>query len=294
MMHNPTPGPPPSSSETVAVGQVRQSRRVRFPGGNGFELAGIVDVAQRPADSHSRTPVVVFSHCFTCNKDLKAIVRISRALAASGVTVLRYDMTGLGGSDGDFSWTNFSTNIADLRAAIRFAKEELGSVTGLIGHSFGGAASLAVAGNHEFDESHSIRGLATLAAPADTHHLADLMEWRNPRIASEGEGEVEIGGRSWNIRREMMADFRSHELSESITRIRVPLMILHSPTDETVGFDQAMRIYQLASIRATDEEAPPVSLISLGGADHLLSQHPVDLAYVAELLAAFFHRYRHA
>lgn len=288
MMHSSTPSSPSSASST------RHSRRVRFPGGNGFDLAGIVDVAQRHDGSKAHSPVVVFSHCFTCNKDLKAIVRISRALATSGVTVLRYDMTGLGGSDGDFSWTNFSTNVADLRAAIQFATQELGAVTGLIGHSFGGAASLAVAGNPQFAESSSIRALATLAAPADTRHLAELMEWRNPSIATEGAGEVEIGGRRWNIRREMTADFRSHELSDAITRIRVPLMIFHSPTDETVGFDQAMRIYQLASIRASDEVAPPVSLISLGGADHLLSNQPHDLNYVAGLLAAFFHRYWHA
>jgi putative redox protein len=60
---------------------------------------------------------ILFSHCFTCNKDLKAIVRISRELAERGWGVLRYDFSGLGGSSGDFRQTNFSTNRFDLQRA---------------------------------------------------------------------------------------------------------------------------------------------------------------------------------
>lgn len=92
------------------MGFTRVSSRVRIPGGNGAALAGILDAVQ----GHPDAPLVLFSHCFTCNKDLKAIVRISRRLADLGLAVLRYDMTGLGGSEGDFSETNFSTNLADL------------------------------------------------------------------------------------------------------------------------------------------------------------------------------------
>lgn len=270
--------------------QPRMSRRVRFSGGNGFDLAGIVDVAIQGRSASTIHPILVFSHCFTCNKDLKAIVRISRMLAEAGATVLRFDMTGLGGSDGDFSWTNFSTNVADLRAAIRFANRELGPVTGLIGHSFGGAASLAVVGDPQ-DAAQSLHAIATLAAPSDTQHLASLLERKNPSIVSAGLGDVEIGGRTWTIRREMTADFRSHNLGDLITRITLPLMVIHSPTDETVGFDQALRIYQLASVRPLGTPVPPVSLVALDRADHLLGNRSEDLAYVAELLSAFFKRH---
>lgn len=272
----------------------RHSRRVRFPGGNGFELAGIVDLAAPAVHTDAdkaAAPVVVFSHCFTCNKDLKAIVRISRALAASGVSVLRYDMTGLGGSDGNFADTNFTTNVADLRAAIQFAAHDVGPVTGLIGHSFGGAASLAVGGEPQ-QAAATLRAIATIAAPADTHHLADLMEWMNPQITTHGFGEVEIGGRQWTIRREMTADFRSHRIGDLIAQITVPLAILHSPCDETVLFDQALRIYQLASLRPSGVPPPPVSLLALDGADHLLAKRQADLAYVAEILSAFLRRHR--
>lgn len=293
-----------------SISESRRSHRVRFPGGNGFELAGIVDlpsdqgsrpreVASGPTDGLKSVsagspshPVVVFSHCFTCNKDLKAIVRLGRLLAGLGVAVLRYDMTGLGNSAGDFSETNFSTNLADLRAAIDYATRAIGSVTGLLGHSFGGAASLAIAGDVTRLPS-SIQSVAALAAPSDTQHLAALMMKMNPAIQSAGSGEVEIGGRRWTIRREMLEDFRSHRLDQAISKVAVPLMLLHSPVDRTVGFDHALRIMQLASSRRDSSAmAPPVSLVALDGADHLLAENPHDLHYVAGLLASFFWRHR--
>ncbi|HBJ33155.1 MAG TPA: alpha/beta hydrolase [Planctomycetaceae bacterium] len=287
----------------------RHSRRVRFPGGNGFDLAGIVDLpsagphefvgdgdtlreeASADVGPLQQSPVIVFSHCFTCNKDLKAIVRLGRALAGEGIAVLRYDMTGLGGSDGDFSRTNFTTNLADLRAAIHFATGELGPVTGLLGHSFGGAASLAVAGDAS-GLPQSLRAIAALAAPSDTQHLAALMAKMNPAIQNDGAGEVEIGGRRWMIRREMLDDFRSHHLDQWISKISLPLMLLHSPVDRTVGFDHALRIMQLASGRRDGAPPTAVSLVALDGADHLLAKNPDDLSYVAGLLASFYWRHR--
>jgi putative redox protein len=104
---------------------------------------------------------------------------------------------------------------------------------------------------------------------------------------------VEIGGRPWLIRRQMLDDFRRHRLEDSIAKIAIPLMVLHSPVDETLGFDHALRIMQLAgSARENRIEPFPVSLVALDGADHLLAQNVDDLSYVAGLLAAFFWRYR--
>ena len=92
---------------------LRTTQRVHFSGHAHNLLAGIVEL---PAGTPNG--FLVFSHCFTCNKDLKAIVRISRGLADRGWGVLRYDFSGLGNSQGDFSSTNFATNREDLRSAV--------------------------------------------------------------------------------------------------------------------------------------------------------------------------------
>ncbi len=265
----------------------RRSYRVQFPGGCGHELAGIVD---RPDHRHT-FPVAVFSHCFTCNKDLKAIVRISRALADLGIGVLRFDMTGLGGSRGDFSHTSFSTNVADIKSAMRFASKELGPVTALVGLSFGGAASLAIAGNQGLPGG--VHGPApavvTLATPSDTVHLALLLSTMDPQIESQGIGSVTIGGRNWSIRREMLEDFRRYDLPAAISRVKSPTLLFHSPADATVGFDHAIRIMGL--IQTSPSGGGPVSLITLDGADHLLSQRQEDIDFVTATTAAFINRY---
>lgn len=278
----------------------RRSRRLDFRGGNGHSLAAIIDQPEGIVD----TPTIVFSHCFTCNKDLKAIVRLSRYLAERGYTVLRYDMTGLGNSAGRFAETNFRTNLADLYAAAKFAADEVGSPQFLIGHSLGGAASLAAAADwpHELQP---LRGVATLAAPSDTRHLAELLIRMDSRVQSEGRGEVTIGGRRWETTTQLIEDLRLFDLPSRIARINLPVLLFHSPQDETVGFDHALRILSWiggerpgsmltsghSSTPSTPQTSPTASLVTLPGSDHLLTSDPRDLDYVGNLLATWFWRH---
>ncbi|MDX1926369.1 MAG: alpha/beta fold hydrolase [Pirellulaceae bacterium] len=264
----------------------RSSERVSFLGGTGFQLAGIVDLP----DGHPKA-TVLFTHCFTCSKDLKAIVRISRGLAEHGYLVLRYDLTGLGGSEGDFSQTNFTTNRADLRAASSFLTENFAPPSFLIGHSFGGACSLSMA-----NEIASVRGIVSLASPSDTTHLADLLQRMDPKIVSAGVGEVTIGGRSYAIARQMLADFRAFDLPALLQKLAKPTLLFHSPEDETLNFDHALRLYGLLTQRAAkgdaEDDTPPapVSLICLPAADHLLVNNPADISFVTHTITAWFTR----
>ena len=50
--------------------------------------------------------------------------RVARGLAALGVSVLRFDFTGLGSSGGDFANTSFTSNIEDLVRAADFLRRE--------------------------------------------------------------------------------------------------------------------------------------------------------------------------
>lgn len=260
----------------------RSSERVSFAGGSGYQLAGIIDVP----DAQPKA-TVLFTHCFTCSKDLKAIVRIGRGLAELGYLVLRYDLTGLGGSEGDFSRTNFSSNRADLRAAAEFLENNYTAPSFLIGHSFGGACSLSMA-----DELPSVRGVLSLASPSDTSHLADLLQRMDPSIATKGLGEVTIGGRTYPIAKQMLDDFRAFDLPSRLRRLQKPTMLIHSPEDETLRFDHVLRLYGLLTQRASDDDTPPAptSLICLPKADHLLVNNPADIPFVTNLAAAWFDR----
>ncbi|MCC6512290.1 MAG: alpha/beta fold hydrolase [Pirellulaceae bacterium] len=235
--------------------------------------------------------MAVLAHCFTCSKDIKAAVRVARALAGAGYGVLRFDFMGLGDSQGNFADSNFSTNCADLLAAIRFVAEQYAPPSLLVGHSFGGAASLAVA-----SEVPSVLGVSTIASPSDTQHLAALLERMNPAIATQGSGEVTIGGRSYLITQQMVADFRAYDMQHTLRNFTKPVLIFHAPGDETLRFSHALRLLE-ALTRGTSSHTSHhqdthslSSLISLPGADHLLTNRPGDVEYVAAMIATWWQR----
>lgn len=242
------------------------AERINFENHEGVSLAGIVD---RPDGESWLTAVL--AHCFTCTKDLKAIVKISRALANVGITVLRFDFTGLGGSQGDFSESNFQTNIQDLDAAVHWMVEKEGSVDLLIGHSLGGAAVMASAMHLE-----TVQGVVTLASPSDTVHLADVLDGLNPAIETKGVGDVVIGGITHTIKKQMLDSLRSFELQASIHGLKKPHLILHSPADKTVDYVHALQLL--------DWTGGPKSLITLNGSDHLLINRKGDPEDVAAMV----------
>ncbi len=60
-------------------------------------------------------------------------------------------------------------------------------------------------------------------------------------------------------------------------------MILHSPQDEVVDVENAMRIFQQAGF--------PKSFVSVDGADHLLAENREDWQFVADVIESWSRRY---
>jgi len=245
---------------------------IRFPGANGVELAARLEPAQGKLRAYA-----LFAHCFTCSKDSLAATRISRALAAAGIAVLRFDFTGLGGSSGDFANTNFSSNIADLRAAADFLRAKYAAPKILIGHSLGGAAVLAAAA-----QIREAVAVATIGAPYQPNHIRGLLQPAAAEIEARGEAEVELAGRKFRIKKQFLDDISAHNTHEAIATLRKALIVFHSPRDSTVDIDNAAQIFLAAK--------HPKSFVSLDDADHLLAKK-ADAAYVATVLAAWASRY---
>src|SRR5205823_14337813 len=116
-------------------------------------------------------------------------------------------------------------------------------------------------------------------APAQVTGLfADRIE----DIRKQGEVEVSLAGRPFHIRREFLDDIAEHSLMTHVAQLHKALLIMHSPTDDTVGIDNATRIFVAAK--------HPKSFVSLAGSDHLLSGKR-DAAYVAGIISAWAERY---
>ena len=245
---------------------------IHFPGADGAMLAARLDLPAQAPRAYA-----LFAHCFTCSKESLAATRISAALTQHGIGVLRFDFTGLGGSAGDFSNTNFSSNVADLIAAANWLTAHHGAPKILIGHSLGGAAVLAAAGK--------IAGavaVATIGAPYGPAHVARLLGAATAEIESAGEAEVLLAGRAFRIKKQFLEDISSQNTTAHIAALGKALLIMHSPRDTTVSIDNAAQIFMAAK--------HPKSFVSLDTADHLLTGRE-DAIYVAAVLAAWAGRY---
>lgn len=251
-----------------------QFQRLTFPNADGKRLAGRLDL---PVDEKP-SAYAIFAHCFTCTKNFNAVVNIDRALAMQGIAVLRFDFTGLGESEGDFSETSFTTNVSDLIAAADFLREKYEAPKLLIGHSLGGAAVLQAASSIP-----SIEAVATIAAPADPSNIVRFLgESSKEDLETNGETLINFSGREFKIRRQFLSDLQQNNMEKTIRELRRPLLVFHSPLDQIVRIENAAKIFMAAR--------HPKSFISLDKADHLLSRRE-DSLYVGSVLAAWSKKY---
>ncbi len=248
--------------------------KLEFPNADGQTLTGLLET---PPDRVPTARYALFAHCFTCSKDVAAASRISRALAARGIAVLRFDFTGLGNSDGDFANTNFSSNVQDLLAAARKLEADFQAPALLIGHSLGGAAVLAAA-----PQLPAVEAVVTIGAPATAAHVQHLLSGARGQLEDTGEAEVTIGLRRFRIRKQLLDDLEQYGSADHIRHLNRALLVFHSPLDNIVSIDEAAKIYRAAR--------HPKSFISLDKADHMLANRE-DAEYVAETLVAWASRY---
>lgn len=243
-----------------------------FQNKEGHMLSGRLDL---PANKPKA--FALFAHCFTCSKDLNIVNIISRTLTEDNIAVLRFDFTGLGSSEGDFSNTNFSSNVEDLLSAYAILGEKYQAPELLIGHSLGGAAMLKVA-----PMLPKVKAVATIGAPSDIKHLTKLFENDLDRIEKEDMVDVSLGGRKFTIKKQFIQDINKATILEEIKSLNKALLVMHSPTDNTVSIDHAAQIFQAAR--------HPKSFISLDNADHLLMKKE-DATYAASIIGAWAARY---
>jgi putative redox protein len=239
----------------------------------GHGLAARLDM---PSDE-APIALALYAHCFTCTKNIKAAAHLSRGLVARGLAVCRFDFTGLGESAGAFADTTFSSNVTDLLDVATHLEAAYLAPRLLIGHSLGGAAAIQAAAGLT-----SVRAIVTIGAPFDPGHVLRNFSEALPRLAAEGEAQITIEGRTFRFKSSFIDNIKAVDQASAIRELKRPLLVMHTPTDDTVGIENAAQIFQTAR--------HPKSFISLDGADHLLSQSD-QARYAGDLIAAWASKY---
>ncbi|RPI25021.1 MAG: alpha/beta hydrolase [Acidobacteria bacterium] len=229
--------------------------KVRFEGAGSVVLSGVLHEA-----ASATRATVLLTHCFTCSKDYRVIVQIARRLSERGFRVLRFDFSGSGESQGDFSETTLATNVGDLIAAAQWLAARHLDARALIGHSLGGVAVILAA--HLIPE---VRAVGVVASPSSSTHLLELIPGLTSQEFSErGALEVTIGERRVRITREFVEELRRHSLQDSTARLNRPFLVLHGGRDTTVPVTEGERLFTFAS--------QPKSFFCIPEADHLFSK----------------------
>lgn len=249
-----------------------QNHRISFTNAEGHELAGLID-----APIGTPRAWALFAHCFTCSKNLKAARHIAAALNGEGIGVMRFDFTGLGQSSGEFADTSFSSNVSDLVDAATWLEENFEAPTLLFGHSLGGTAVLRAS---RFIPS--AVAVATLGSPAEPEHVKHVFGDSIDQIERAGAATVNLGGRTFNVRKDFIDDLEEHDLLAEVGQLRKALLLMHAPLDDIVEIDNASTLFRAAR--------HPKSFVSLDNADHLLTRER-DSKYVGAVLAAWASKY---
>jgi len=246
--------------------------RVSFASTRGPDLAGLLDLPPGTPRGWG-----VFGHGFALSKDSPAAARICKQLAAEGVGMLRFDNLGLGESSGNWGDGSFTTKVDDTVRAAEFMRDHGHPVDILVGHSFGGAAVIAAARRIP-----TVRCVAVLGAPVDPSNVQRHYQALLDRVMAEGHAEWLVAGRTLTLTRAFVEDISRAELREHIRQLRLPLLVMHSPTDDTVSITNASEIFGTAR--------HPRSFVSLEGSDHLLTA-PGQAKRAARIISAWADQY---
>lgn len=233
---------------------VVQSVNVSLPSSTGVKLAGTVDFPSTQPKAFA-----VFAHCFAGSRHTPGASRTAKRLTDYGIATLRFDFPGLGQSGGEYRNTTFSQNADDIKAAVEWLTEHYETPQLIMGHSLGGAAALKAA-----SELRQIKAVATIGAPFDPAHSVLHYKDKISEADANGEVTVNLGGRDLIISRGFLEDLADTNPEVYLRKLRKPLMLVHSPIDQTVGVDNAQTIFQLTRYSK--------SLVSLDKADHLLTR----------------------
>ncbi len=216
----------------------------------------------------------LLAHCFTCGKDLKGLVRLSRTLVDHGFAVLRVDFTGLGESGGDVGEAGLGGDAEDLLDAAAWLETEIAAPALLVGHSLGGLAAILAA-----PQLPSLRALATIAAPSTPEHVLGLVAVDPATLGDDERAETTLAGRTFTLPRRFFDDLAARDPLAVLRDLRVPLLVLHAVTDTVVGVHHAQALFEAA-------HDPRKSYVSLGQADHLLARDG-DARFAGHMLGAW-------
>lgn len=204
-------------------GQKIASERVEFPSRRGNLLVGDL---HRSGEGAGRW--LVLCHGMESTRGGTKQAAMVRRFVPKGYTVLRFDFSYVGDSEGEYEDLTVSGEVDDALGALDFV-HQFGGATDctLVGSSLGGLVALLAATKAQ----HVVSRVATIAPVADSHLFTDSLSaeaiagWR-----SRGRRRVGAGF----LRPTFLDDVLAIDAPSMFAHLKVPVLVLHGDADNVV------------------------------------------------------------
>jgi putative redox protein len=245
-------------------------QQIQFSNLSGEKLAGTFHVPS----ANSRHGIIL-GHCFTCSRHTRILRDVSSGLVEDGFKVLRFDFSGNGQSEGDFSESLYSKQVDDMKAAASFMSAQGVSWIGVAGHSMGAMVALLAASVMD-----NIKAICTLAAKASAlQSFHFLSQDQIQELQHTGRVNFISRGRNLELSEAFFADAAKYELSSIMESLPQPLLVVHGDLDEIIPVENAYKLHQYKRVNS--------QLAIIPGADHMFSQDE-QRQEVAQRVARWF------
>jgi len=230
--------------------------KIFFKNKKRLKLCGILS---NPTNDISK-PMVVLCHGHETSKNSNTITGLEEILNKNDISTFRFDISGHGESEGKFEETTVSDAMADILSAIEYVKSKGYLKIGLVGSSFGGAASILVAAKlpHLF--------VLALKAPVSDYKNLEIerkgentiREWKEKGFTEYKKGNP----KNLKLNYSFFEDLNNFNEYESAKKITAPTIIIHGDSDTSVPIEQSIRLAKII---------PNCKLEIIRGADHKCS-----------------------
>ena len=229
--------------------------QIYFKNHDGENLAGTLHLPDQPSQFG-----IVLGHCFTCTRHTTILRRLAKDLIEEGFIALRFDFSGNGQSEGEFSQSTYSKQITEMQKAVEIVASNGAAWIGMAGHSMGGLISFLTASQTESVNAVCAIG-SRLTAMKATHFLSQTQ-----REILENTGQVSFTsrGRFLTVTEDFFSDADRFELQQILQAFHKPLLMIHGDQDKIIPVREANRAREI-STRSVDVEI-------IAGGDHMFSR----------------------
>ncbi|MBS3129007.1 alpha/beta fold hydrolase [Candidatus Woesearchaeota archaeon] len=235
-------------------------KEVTFPNEQGHLLEGMLHLAKE-----KQRAAVLLCHGFRADKENAFLPFLAKELSEHGFTVLRFDFSGSGKSQGKFEELTVTQEIKDLTAAKNFLEKKVGTQDIiLIGHSLGGMVALLYTHKHP-----EIKAVVGIAPPYDYRRkrksLPDLEKWKK-----DGHAMLitRFSKKLMKLNYHFYEDAIQHNTWEAL-QIDVPFLLIQGTEDNAVPLEESKELFSHAK--------KPKKMVTLEGANHHFDGHEQEL-----------------